>query len=274
MAPVTKLKAQATTTKPAQGKLTLNQRVDLVVKTITSITAINSAQTSVHASAALADAAKLKREIEAEYKRRREPHVKAQREIIAEEKSFTTKLDQAVQNVAKMIRAFQQKEAAERAAKEAAERKRREDEARAEAQLRADQLRAAAATSSKTVAKRLEAQADMIANAQPVIDPIVIEDAPRTLAAGVHSRNNVHAAVDNATALMLQVAAGVMLKQYGGANDPHIAAFLSVFKPNAQATADLVMPCMPKLNKLANAFPSDLELEGVRVENDESFVAR
>jgi hypothetical protein len=261
---------QAAATKPP----TLMSRVETVVYTAASMK-IDSAAACVKASGTLREAALLKREIEAVYKAKRQPLLQEQKRIIEEERQFTSLLEQTESVLSGAIKEFRRKDAEDRAKKEADERAKREQAAREEAQLRADQLRAAAAAApSKSVARRLEAQAAIVENAQPVIDPIAIEDAPVLLGAGLHSKKSVHGAVDDLEALVLQVAAGIMLKKFAGEKNPHVAAFLSVFKPNAQATLAVLQPSMPRINSLAQDFPSDLELAGVRVEEDETFVAR
>lgn len=272
MKSITKTVTPVVVTETAKA-ITLVDCVEHIVKQIDALKVTDVASARL-ASSHLKTAQLLKRDIEADYKKRRAPYVEKQRQIIAQEKALTSVLDQAERVCSAMIREFERKDSAERAAKEAAERAAREQQARDEAKHRADQLRAAAAGASKSVAKRLEAQANVVEHATPIIDPIETEPAPSLLVDGQHKRKNVHAAVDDLKSLTLQVAAGVMLAEFGGSADPAIAAFLSAFKPNAQATMALLQPSMPKLNDLAKAFPSDLALQGVRVEEDESFVSR
>jgi colicin import membrane protein len=260
--------------KQVDTQPTYTERVKAIGEKVVGLK-IDTAAQCVEASKTLTEAQVLRREITKVYKDRREFHVREQRRIIAEEKSLTDLLKITETAVSELIKSFQRKDAEQRAEKEAKERATREEAARAEAQLRADQLRvAAAAAPSKAVARRLEAQAAIVESAQPVIDPIQVEDAPQTLAPGVHGRKSVHAAVDDLRALALQIAAGIMLKEYGGNTDKGISAFLSVFKPSSQATMELLQPSMPRLNDLAKAFPKDLELQGVRVVEDEGFVGR
>lgn len=261
--------AAATTDTPK----TYTQRVADAAEAVKGLK-VDTAEQCVTASRTLKGVAKLRREIEGEYKKKRQPHIDAQREIIAEEQALTRVLAIAESACEGLIKAFRRKEAEERATKEQQEREQREADARAEAQLRADQLRAAAASAPKAVAKRLNAQADIVQNAQPVIDPVETPDAPQTLAEGVHTRKSHHAAVDDLKKLVLQIAAGIMLKEYSASADPAMAAFLQTFKPSAQATMALLLPRMPELNALAKSFPTDLELQGVRAVEDEGFVAR
>lgn len=274
MAQASKLKT-VTPAAPAKQKTpTVEERVATIVATISKIK-IETAADCVKASEHFREAAVLRRDIEKTYKAKREPLLKQQREIIADEKKLTTALDAAEKSVTALISEFQKKEAAERAAKEQAEREKREQQARDEAKLRADQLRVAAQNAqSKAVARRLEAQANVVEHAQPIIDPIPVEEAPQTLAPGVSKRKLVHAAVQDLKALVLQIAAGIMLKEYAGAADPVMAAYLNTFGPDSQATMNLLQPSMPALHALAQNFPDDLALRGVYVEEDESFTGR
>ena len=269
------------TEKPTSGKpaapapQTVEQRVETINKSAEAIK-VETPEQSREASKVMREAAILRRDIEAEYKQRRKPHWDAQQKLSREEKALTAKLLKVEQAIAALIKKLDDQIEAEQRAKVEAERTQREEAAKAEAALRADQLRAAAATAAPSVKKRLLAQADVVQNAQPIIDPIQIEEKPQLLAEGIHARKGtVHGAVDSLESLVLQVAARIMLEKFGGTGDPVVAAFLQMFKPSAQATIAVLQPSMPEIHRLAVAFPSDLELAGVRVVEDESsLVAR
>src|SRR5688500_16915051 len=100
MAQGSKLKTEQAVTGTAPKK-TLTQRVQQIVKQLGGI-AVHTAADSVKASGVLADAEVLRREIEKDFKAKRQPFVEKQRQIIAEEREFTKPLETAVAAASKV----------------------------------------------------------------------------------------------------------------------------------------------------------------------------
>jgi tRNA U55 pseudouridine synthase TruB len=234
---------------------------------------VSTAEECVAASKILADVAKLRRIAVKRYKERKAPVLDVSRRIDDNRNEALNAIAQLESTITTLIRAFRETEALARAAVEEAKRKQQEVEAAQRKEQQLASIRAAAdSTPNESVKSLLEKQLAVLANAHTIIEPIEPEEAPQTLAQGVHERENAHAAIDDFEKLVLQVAAGMMAK-FGP--PPEVRTFLDLFRPNAQATLSCLQPAMPHLNKLAkNIGATDLALEGVRVEADSTFVAR
>jgi len=234
---------------------------------------IETAEDCVEASKVLADVAKLRRACVARYKKHKAPLLNASRTIDANRNAALEAIGTLEAELSRLIKAFRETEAAARAAVEEEKRKQQEIDAAARKENQVASIRAAAENATDAnVRALLEKQAEVVANAHTIIEPIEPEEKPQTLAAGVHEREAAHAAVDRLDLLVLQVAAQTMLSMEP---PPEVAAWLAVFNPNVQATLSCLQPAMPHLNKLAkNIGAADLKLEGVRVVEDSSFVAR
>lgn len=234
---------------------------------------VESAEQCVEASKILIDIAKLRRIATKKYKERKDPVLEVSRTIDANRNEALTMIKALEDSVSAMIKRFRETEAAARAAIDEEKRKLAEQDAQQRRAQQEASIRAAAANAANpNVRALLEKQADAFANAHTIIEPIEPEQAPQTLAKGLHERGNAHAAVDRLDLLVLQVAAQTMLTM----NPPEeVSVWLRVFNPNTQATMACLQPAMPHLNTLAkNIGATDLALEGVRVVEDSTFVAR
>lgn len=235
---------------------------------------VTTADESVTATGLLGKIQKLRRFADKAFKDVKGPITAFKKGLDADHNAAVGTLEKLEASVERPILEFRRADEKRRADAAAEEMRIREAAARAEQEQRAAELReAAAAATTKSVAKLLNKQAEIVANAQPVIDPVNIEHGTvDTLGSGAHARKNKHGLIVNFERLVLQVAAQIMVTKYGA--PPQIAGWLAQFKPNAQASAEILMPKMPAINQLVNRMADDLALEGVTAEADESIITR
>lgn len=208
------------------------------------------------------------------YKNAKKPLNKALKELNTAQKADIDPLVAIEKTMTRVIQDFRRAEEERKAAAVLEEQRRREADAQQELKARADELRAAAEGAPKSVARQLLKQAEVIETSTAVVDPVdIAEEEDDLLPDNMHNRDTYHAAVDSKDRLVLQVAAQAMIKNYGASGA--VKAWLeALFKPNAQASMELVTPQMAAVNKLARDLKTDLQLEGVRAVKDSSLVSR
>lgn len=276
--------AKRTATKPASDAAVIDinkplaipkevaTRRDIHLTAFEQLGAIDTADKAREAATMLAGVAKTRRWVTSVFKLAKDPLNDALNKIRGNEKTVVSALEDVESKLTKGINYYRRADEQRRLLAAQAETAAREEAARAEAQARAEELRQMAAGATKAVARQLNQQADIIANAQPIVDPVEPEPEAGILGDGQHDRGNYHAAVDSKDQLILQVAAQAMIAKHGA--PPVVAAFLQQFKPNAQATTAVLQPHMPELNQLAKRLRNELALAGVRAVKDEAIITR
>lgn len=277
--------AKKAATKPASAApvIDINQpiaipkeviaRRDVHTQAFEKLGAIDTTDKAREAAELLGNVAKTRRWVTSVFKMAKDPLNTALNQVRANEKAVVGALEGVEEKLTKGINGFRAADAQRRQLEAQATQRAAEESARVEAQARAEELRQLAANApTKGAAKLLNEQADIIASATPVVDPIEPEPEESILGDGQHDRDNYHAAVDSKDALILQVAAQLMIAKNGA--PPMVATWLQQFRPNAQATTAVLTPHMPELNQLAKRLRADLALAGVRAVKDDAIITR
>jgi hypothetical protein len=236
---------------------------------------ITSADQCVEASATLSKIQSARRFITAIYKTARDPLIEAQRKLIAQEKALIDPLVRAERDLEGRILTFNNAERDR--VRKLAEAATADATAKAveEQQGRADALRKAAeAAPTKQARRALEKAAESVTTAQTTAEAIELPVAAQTLAGGVHERETFAYELVDLKALVLEVAAKIMLNDYGGKADKRLSAFLSTFKPEQHATLDCLKANPGEIGKLVKALKGDTRISGIKVSKNKGLVSR